>query len=248
MDGFEPMSWANPVRAKWANGVFQADFRDAVRLTTKLQILNRQGIPFATRHALNAWAIEGRGRAQDNIKSSMILRNRWTLGSVRFAFADRGPVASQASRVGATTAYLSRQESGGTERATGAHGLPIPSAYASGEDGATQRRKLVKRRFSVARIQFNTPARVRSIRNRKRRAFVSVQHARRHKQKFVFLDLGRSKGIFRVTQRRIRMVHDVSRKTVTTPRNPWLEPINAHAPSSITRHYVKALRFQLRRR
>ena len=70
--------------------------------------------------------------------------------------------------------------------------------------------------------------------------------------KYVYLNLGRRKGIFKVVggkrKPRVQMVHDLSNTTVRIPANPTLAPAVARTRRAIPLLYKSQLIQQLQRR
>jgi hypothetical protein len=92
----------------------------------------------------------------------------------------------------------------------------------------------------------------------KQRMVIAVNQAVKTGRRYTYLDLGRTQGIFKVvggraTGRgfpkgaRLRMMYDMSRKSVTVPANPWLLPSAMFAQKFMPMEYRKALKFQLKK-
>jgi hypothetical protein len=86
---------------------------------------------------------------------------------------------------------------------------------------------------------------------KRQRNLVAIKQAAGSGEKYVFLDLGRSRGIFKVVggkrKPKINMVWDMSRRSVVIKRNPTMAPAVATTVKGAPVHYRKALVFQLRR-
>ena len=65
------------------------------------------------------------------------------------------------------------------------------------------------------------------------------------------MDLQRHPGIYRVTggkrNPKIKLIHDMSKKSVSIPRNPWLAPAVRTVEERVPQFYKDALAFQLKR-
>ena len=66
------------------------------------------------------------------------------------------------------------------------------------------------------------------------------------------MDTGRRKGIFRVEKltkntANLKMVHDLTRKSINIPANPWLKPASESAARAMPGFYRKNIIAQLRR-
>lgn len=196
------------------------EFRDA------LEKMRKKAVPYAIRDSLNTMAFEARKVWQDELRAKMTLRNKWTLGSLRVEKATGTNVEAMESRVGTGLDYLAFQEHGGTEHAKGRVGKPIPTSASAGQGKKSPRTKQVQKRnwqsaihLASKRITYGS----RSYRNQ-----VAIAEAIKGSG-YVFLDLGRRKGIFRVSgtkkgNLRVRMIWDMSRKSVTAKPRPTLEP------------------------
>lgn len=216
------------------------------QLEGKLNNLNHRGLKFAMLGTLNRAAFETQAEAKRGLSTRMQIRNKWTERSIR---VNKASTSNMQSVVGSTQEYMKKQETGGTERASGRTGVAIATSVASGEGrGAKPRKKLVRRPNKVSSIAL--AGRMRTG-NRKQRNAVAVKTAVKTGKRYVFLELQRRKGLFRVyggkRNPRIEMVHDLSRKTVRTPRNPWLMPAATREAARQPRYYAQQLALQLKR-
>ena len=80
---------------------------------------------------------------------------------------------------------------------------------------------------------------------------MAIKQAAQSGSKYVFLDLGRSKGIFKVTggkrRPKIKMVYSFREQSVVIPKSPWLAPSVKKTEEKIPAIYKKSLEFQLQR-
>lgn len=231
--------------------MIEIDVKQLKKYENDLKTFAAKAYPYATRETVNRAAKNTSVVAKSFIRGRMILRNRWTEGSVQVAYERSLVVAQQAARVGSVMPYMEVQEFGGVKYRKGARGVPIPTPESSGE-ATLPRRKLPKRSNSLAAIslrQTRTRAASRQQRNRIAIAEAAEQGGR---ARFVFLDLGRRSGIFRVTggKRRPRLVklYGLGRPSVVIPRRPWLLPATRRIEPQIPRYYAQALAQQLQRR
>lgn len=220
------------------------------QLESDLKTFHERAFPFATNATINRAAFSGRDVAQAFVKGKMIQRNAWTLSSIRVEKSRTLNVSQQAATLGSTEDYMERQEFGAVLRSKGRHGRAIPTPYSSGET-ALPRRRLPRRPNAMSRIQLRgSLGDVRGGRKARNAAAVR-QAAERKGSRFVFLDLGRRSGIYRVLggkrKPRIKKVWDLSRKTVRVPARPWLLPATQKVSKELPRYYADALRYQLRR-
>ena len=229
--------------------MFTVDTSDIKRMERELKGFAHRAFPYATRQTVNDAAFGTMRQARQNVRMGMTTRNKHTLGSIRVNQSRTLQVSQQAAAVGSVADYMERQEFGGTRASKGREGVPIPTSYSSGEGMAARPRKRMPRR----------PNRIRNVRlsnkrtrgSRKQRNAAAVRMAATSGQRYVFLDLQKHRGIFRVLggakRPRVRMVWDMTRRTVQTPRNPWLLPAVRTVQPTIPRIYARNLRFQLKR-
>lgn len=229
--------------------MIKADFKEIRQLERDMTIFAKRGLPYATGSTLNRTAADARIEAQKNVKQQMTLRNRWTTGSIQYQKVRGLDISKQKSATGSLQKYMLTQEDGGIERKSGKHGVAIPTGYSAGQEGQQPRTRLPRRPNKLSNIQLTRlKAKTRS---RKSVNFVKVKLAAESGIKFVFMDLGRRKGIFRILggkrKPRVKMVADLSNPVVRIPRNPWLEPAAEKSRKRMPRFYKEALKEQLRR-
>lgn len=229
--------------------MFEIDDRDVRRYEKDLQTFARSAFPHATKATLNKAAFETRKRGQMNIRWNMTTRNRFTEQSVQVDMAKGMAVDSQRAVVGSTAGYMHDQEFGATVRGGGAS-KAIPTAYSAGQaDGTRPRSKLPRKPNAMQNIQLKRQRG--NAANKWQQNRIAIQMAAGSGSKFVYLELGRTKGIFRVLggkrKPRIRMVWSLSRRAVTVPKNPWLGPATDDTRQDMPAYYRDALLYQLKR-
>lgn len=225
------------------------DDRELKELEADLKTFAHKAFPFATRNTLNVAAFAARSHAQENIRGSMITRNKFTERSVQVDKARTLNVSRQAATVGSTADYMETQEFGGTKTGEGG-GVAIATSYSAGQAQSSQpRTRLPRRANKLANIQLRKKHKRGST--RQQRNLIAIREAAGSGRKFVFLDLGKRRGIFKVTggkrRARIKMVHDLSRRSVAIPKNPWLLPAAERTRTEIPGIYKESLLFQKRR-
>lgn len=228
--------------------MIEFNVKDVKQYESDLKTFAGRAYPFATKSTINQAAFEARLAGQENLRNNLTLRNKFTERSVQVEKARTLNVRNQAAIVGGTVDYLETQEFGGT--ASGKTGnQPIATGYSAGQEGDQPRTRLPRKAHKMRSIQLRHKAR--KAVSRKQRNLIVVRQAAKGGDKFVFLDLGRRQGIFRVLggvrRTRVKMVWDLSRKTVRIPRNPWLEPATRKVETQIPALYAQALAFQLDR-
>ena len=231
--------------------MIKIDDSDIKKYERDLKTFARRAYPFATKQTVNAAAWQGRQDVQSHLGRDMVLRNKWTQQSIRVEQTRTLHVRKQMALMGSIEPYMERQEFGGTVTKKGQEGVPIPTSYAAGQPMSQKpRTKLPTKRHRMENIKLRQRAGGRSL-SRKQRNLVAMKQAARSKSKLVFLDLGETKGIFRVLgppkRPRVKMVYDLSRSETRTPRNPWLAPSVARTIPKIPQIYLDALKFQIER-
>jgi hypothetical protein len=204
--------------------VLTIDLSEFKAFAKDLDLIQKRSIPYAVRDTLNGLAFEVRKLWIAQMGKDMVLRSKWTQGSIRIDKATGATIAGMQATLGSLAPYMHTQEQGGTESAGARKGVPIPTTSAAGQAmKARPRTRQVQRKNWLSAIQLRN--RVTGIRQR-RNAVAIAQAAKTGG--VAFLDLGRRKGLFRVTgtpkgRLRIRMVWDLSKRSVKIPRNPTLE-------------------------
>ncbi len=208
----------------------------------------RKAYPFATRQTVNKAAFETRRGYQARIREDLTLRNRWTEQSVRVEQARTLTVSRQAAIVGSVADYMATQEFGGVEKGGGKY-KPIATSYSAGlPEDAKPRTRLPRKPNKLSNIQLKSRGRKLSRRARNK---VAVLMAAKSGDKYVWLDLGKRQGLFRVLggkrNPRVRMVWDMSRRSVRVPKKPLLLPATRAVQAQLPQYYAEALVFQLKR-
>lgn len=230
--------------------MFRIETRDIKRMENDLKAFRAKALPFATRNTVNQAAFTAMGAARKGVRDGMVNRNRFTEQSIRVNQARTLAISRQAATVGSIADYMEDQEFGATQVKSGKEGVAIPTAYSAGQGRDAQpRTRLPRKPNKMANISLQNRAKRGA--SRKQRNLVAIKTAAANGHKFVFLDMGRRKGIFRVTggkrRPKLQMVHDLTRQAVTIPRNPWLRPAVEQTRPQLPRLYADSLRFQLRR-
>ena len=228
--------------------MINANMRDAKKLERALRVFTKDAVPIATRDALNRAAFTAQRRARENVKEDFINRNAWSRQSVQVTQAT---VSNQRSVVGSVAPYMKTQEFGGVIVRRGSEGVPIATSYSAGQgQGTRPRTRLPRKPNKMGNIRLSRRGRAAS--SRKQANIIAVKQAATSSRKFVFLDLGRRKGIFKVTggkrNPQVRMVHDLSRPSVIIRPRPWLRPAFDRTVRDVPELYVRALRFQAHKR
>ncbi len=235
--------------------------KDIKKYQKDLKKLSKKILPFVTRATINGAAFRTQTISRAKIGRDMILRNKWTEQSIRVTMARTLNIARQEAVVGSVVKYMRDQEFGITILKKGKVGHPIPTSVASGEgEGAVPRRKLPTRVHKLRNIRLSRDrAKVKHF-SKKQAIFLLVKQAVEDKKKFVYLDTGRSKAIYRVRGNirrlksgrisntiKMKMVYSLSKSSVNIPRTPWLSPSFQAATFEMPGDYRKNLKEQLKK-
>ena len=193
----------------------------------ELEKLAKRGVHYAARETLNGLAFEGRRIWQDEMKSSLTLRNAFTQRRALVERATGSRMAEMEAVLGHTEDYMRRLESGIGERARRG-GLPIPTEAAAGQAKGSlpAGRKRAVRPSLIIRTLGKIKRQSRSL-PRKVRNARAVRDAVRNGSRLAYLELDRRRGIYKIMggKRRpqIRKLYDLSRRAVPLPRIPTLQ-------------------------
>ena len=230
--------------------MINVDDKDIKKFERDLKAFAHRAYPFATKTTVNTAAFTAQKLARRDVEIKMIQRNKFTMQSIQVDQARTLDVRRQEATIGSTAAYMEDQEFGATKVKRGAEGVAIPTTYSSGEAmAATIRRRMPRRANTLQAIKLQRKGKRGAT--RKQQNLIAIREAATSTRKFIFLDLGKRKGIFKVIGGRrkpkIRMVHDLTEQVVSIPRNPWLKPVVDTVALQIPGIYKKSLAFQLKR-
>lgn len=173
--------------------------------------------PKIRRNTLNDMAFVARREIQKDLGNQFTLRNSFTAGSIAVnkASESRGSFAA----VGSMQNYMRTQEYGGNQSIKN-----IPTTDARVNKAAT---KMVRANLRLSKMGSLTKKT-----GTNREAYIAIQQARRRKQKLVVLEVNGRKGIYQLNNTRspkgksasgdIRLIHDLSRKSVNITAVDWL--------------------------
>lgn len=231
--------------------MFGVNTRDIKEMERDLKTFAKDAFPFATRKTLNDAAFQSQRAARADVREGMVNRNRFTVQSIRVEQARTLRVGRQSATVGSIADYMEDQEFGAVKSKTGKEGVSIATSWSAGQgENARPRTRIPRKPNQMANIQLQR--RRKKGTGRKQRNIAAIKQAAETGRTYVFLDLGRTKGIFKVTggkrRPKIKMVHDMSRQSVVIPKNPWLKPAFDDTTRMVPAFYADALRFQIRRR
>ena len=230
--------------------MFKIDTKDIKQLEDDLKRFAFRAYPFATKSTLNRSAFEAQKIARSNVSKDMIERNKFTKQSIQVKQAKTLNVRQQSASVGSIAPYMETQEFGGIKHSKGKQGVPIATSYSAGQGMSSgARTRLSRKSNKLANIQLNK--RGARAKNKRQRNLLAVKEAASSGNKFVYLELQKKKGIFKVIggkrSPKLRMVHDLTEQSVTIQKNPWLRPAVQRVEVLMPGYYRDALIFQLKR-
>jgi len=238
---------------------FRADFSEWRQYERKLERIRHKAIPFAVRASLDATAFDAQRGSREFVRSKMTLRNKWTGRSIRVNKVGRElNIDRMRSETGSSEDYMRMQEEGGIVRSNGKHGVAIPTSFASGEGLKSKPKKRLPRRANkLSQIKLGRGKT--KFKSKRQEAFLKVKEAVESGHRFVFLDNGRNKAIYRVSGSgrvnkkgkfsgvKMRMVWNLENKTVKINKTNWLTQEVDDALKGMPQNYKRALLFQLKR-
>lgn len=232
------------------------------KFSKSIEKLRTQAMPYAVKKYLDTLATDTQDIGRKNIQGRMILRNKYTLQSVKVNLAMKSRnIEAMKSAAGSTQRYMNTQEKGGMVAGDKGRDKPLATTTASGEGGSV-RKRLPKRDYRLSKIRLSTRA-VRAN-SKKQENYLKVMLAAKNGDKYVYLDTGRKKFIAKVTVTnlsagrgrrggpkfkgaKVRMLYDLSRKTVTVRPHPWLKPATDSAMKKRDIIWDKAIKYEMSR-
>jgi len=222
--------------------MIEIDMKRVGVLQDRLEKLNARGLPFAQRNTINDMAFATMREARETIRSEFTTRNSWTVRSVK---AERARSTRDSALVGSTERYMADQEFGATGGPTN-----IPTPASAGQSNRSKTRTRVVRKANRMNAISLKRNRIK-VGDQRQRNIATVKQAKADGQRFVYLERGRVKGIYRVmgTKRKpkTRMVQNLSRRVRVVRARPWLAPSTATVVAQRDRLYAVRLQEQLRR-
>lgn len=229
--------------------MFKINDKELKEFEKDLKAFAHRALPFATKNTLNQSVFHAQKLNKRDVAVKMILKNRFTERSIQVDQARTLNIRRQAATVGSTADYMEDQEFGTTKTKRGRRGTPIPTGWSAGQENQQSRTRVPRRANKLLNIRL--AHRRTKAKNRRQRNVMAIKQAATTGNKYVFLDLGRREGIFKVIggkrRPRIKMVHDLSHDSVTIPRNPWHKPGVDATIVRLPEFYRKSLVFQLKR-
>lgn len=227
---------------------FKIDISEIRKYERDLLRFTKSAYPIAVRTMLNTTAFKARELSVKRFKKTLILRNKWTVNSLRIDKAQTNTLRLQVARMGSIQPYMVDQEKGATKRKKHKQGVRLATSFSSGEgDKARPRRKL--QRIRTQKISMISKFK-RKLKG-KQRNLVAIKMALKHGKKFAYIQKGQRKSIVKLTggkrNPKPKAYLDLSHKSVNIPRKPWLEPVNKRIVKLMPRLYRDALLYQMKR-
>jgi len=218
------------------------------QLESDLKAFSKRALPFATKSTVNTLAFNTMKESKELIKNKMVLKNKFTERSIRVNPTKTLKVDKQEAIIGSIADYMEVQEFGGIKTKDGSKGVAIATGYSAGQENQ-KRTRLPRKHNKIENIQLRRKSS--KAKSRKQRNFIAIQDAAKSNRKYVYLDLGKTKGIFKVVggkrKPRIKMVYSLSKQVVRIPKSPWLLPSTMKVSQTSNEVYAKALQFQIDR-
>lgn len=241
------------------------DDKDLRRYARDLKRMASEALPFANREAINTAAKQTEVEWRKLLGRKLILRNRWTLGSVRREFAKQKEIRKQQAVVGSVEPYLETQEFGGSKVSLGKHGVPIPTHATSGEaPGKFPRQRPVKGRLQLRQLRIQRAHLDQNPKTRNQKNLILILIAARRGGGNVLLKTDRGTGIYQVrgskarrTKRRrttgakvrsVKKLYSLDRRRVSIPAHPTLGPAVDVIKPRLPGIWKKSLKKQLIRK
>jgi hypothetical protein len=219
---------------------------DVLKLRRHLEVYKASAFPFATKGTLNKLAFRTQQEARGLVGKQMILRNKWTRASIQVDKAYSNLVAHQEARVGSVEKYMDTQETGSSaNRSKSSKKMqPIPTKGSTGE-ASLPRRKLprgLNRRVNVRLAEKPIGA------NAKQRNAIAIAMAKKRGHKHVFLEHpGNKRGVYRMVRKKPVFILAYFKKTVPTPKNPWMRPAVAKVVPNTEKYFKQEIVRQIRK-
>lgn len=193
----------------------------------ELERIAKRSLPFAMRETVNRLAFEGRTTWQQEMRSSLTLRNKFTERRVLVTPARTLNPSKMEAVLGHTEAYVAQLEHGGSRKAAKRF-RAIPTEIAAGQaKGSLMGGRKSQVRPSAIITRLGSLA-VKGAKSRSRKATNAraIRGAIRSGRRIALLDLGKGKVIVRVKgskrKPQILKLYDLTRRKTPVPRIPTL--------------------------
>lgn len=200
--------------------------RQCEAMQRELETMARRSVPFAARDTVNSLAFKARGIWQEEMAAGLTLRNRFTERRALVVKARTLRMSAMEAVLGHTEPYMALLEFGGREKAAKRwRGIPTEVAAGQAKGSTTSGRKRAVRQANIiTRLGRRIPGSGKSG-SRKARNAKAIARAIKSGRRLALLDLGKRKGVFRITGTKkinISMLYDLTRRSTPVPRTPTL--------------------------
>lgn len=194
--------------------------RDIQDLQRKLETINRRGLPYAARFGLNDVAFAAQRQWRREMDNRLTLRNKFTQRSVRVLKAKGRDIDRMESVTGSDAPWMGSLERGGGKTRKG-----VPTTTAAGQGRGSNRTKPVRIPNRLRNIDMVDRKRGGS---RRQRNATAIARAKRTGQRFAYLELERTKGIFRVSggkrSTKVDLMYNMNKPLPKRPAKPTGKP------------------------
>ena len=233
------------------------DLSEIDELAKDISVMRKVGFRYAARDTLNTSAFNQREKMQAQLGRDFILKNNHTKRGIRVTKSPN--INFLQSEVGSIDDYMGRQETGGTVVSKGKRGVVLQTSYSAGlSENAKPRTKLAKPANRIkgptGHGRVNLTNSKRKGKNRKQRNVAAVMTALNKGNKYVYMELSRGdrKGIFKLIggkrKPKVKMIADLSRKSVPTPKTQWAWRSLKGVGKMVSRVYTDMLDIQIKKR
>lgn len=162
-----------------------------------------KGAGHVVRNALNHGVFTARTKWHGEMSENLILRNNFTKKAVNVVRATGSDILKMRAIVGSRAPYMDQVEDGQTESKKGKHGVPVPTGYAAGQEGANPTTKLIRARFRIGATNTNNiHNQVSRFPTTRQRNAVTIALARRQNVAFGVLETKSGVGLYKINKGR----------------------------------------------
>lgn len=231
----------------------KVDLNQFKALARDLEKFSKNGMGHASRNTLNKAAFNARTAQLAEVRKSLTLRSTFTTRSIQVQKAVGTDVKMMMAVVGSVAPYMADVEQGEKQHTKGKHGVPIPMPGAAGQAPGSKRTKRIRRQNYRGNFELSAskPRNPSSAKASAQRNAMAIRQAAKAGGRMAFLDLGRSRGLYRVSGGkktvRVKLIYDLSHKTVESKPIPTLQRAVDQIAPTIGSIAIDEMTAQLRR-
>lgn len=205
-----------------------------------------KGAGYVVKQALNHGVFTARQKWQGEMQDRLILRNNFTQRAVQVRRATGTDITTLKAVIGSVAEFMDDVETGQTESKKGKHGVPVPTGYAAGQEGANPTTKLVRARYRIgATDTANINQLVSRFRTPAQRNAVTVAMARRRGVPFGVLETKHGTGLFKINKGRAAAKKRKRRRRSRTAAAPAAVKFSSSgAPKLVWSYYNPTVRMK----